>query len=88
MFVKIQTNRAKLRQIIDIFGAQVKGNEFLIAPRPLPKQNFKFYIAFAYVLDGSVNDQLLRTIKNHKIISKERFYEETGKIQYSWNVGV
>ncbi|WP_305908109.1 hypothetical protein Q9L42_012280 [Methylomarinum sp. Ch1-1] len=58
--------------------------ERLIAPRPLPKTSFKYYIGFACVIDGSENEKTLTAIKNHKQIEKSVFEAEVKAIDYFW----
>lgn len=87
MFIRIQTNRAKLKEILLSFGRNAAASEVFIAPRPLPKERFKFYIAFASVEDNSRNHRLLETLKNHKIITKTDFDSEVSTIEYYWKSG-
>ena len=87
MFIRIQTNRAKLKKIISSFGRNAVANESLIAQRPLPKELFKYYVAFASVSEGSKNQKLLQSIKNHKIITNSEYDKEVAAIKYFWNAG-
>ncbi len=87
MFIRIQTNRAKLREVITLFGNHAQPTEYLIAPRPLPKENFKFYVAYASVIEGKSNNKLLESIKNNKAMSKSEFDREVNAIKYSWVAG-
>ena len=87
MFIRIQTNRAKLREVITLFGNYAQPTEFLIAPRPLPKENFKFYVAYASVINGAKNNKLLESIKNNKSMTKSEFNKEVNAIKYSWVAG-
>lgn len=78
MFIRIQTNRAKLKEVIAIFGGNARSTEILIAPRSLPKERFKFYVAYASVVQGS---------KNNKEMTKSEFDHEINAIKYSWVAG-
>lgn len=84
MYLRIQTNRAKLKEVLVLFAQNAIESERLIAPRPLPKSHFKFYIGFAHVIDDSKNMALLTKIKNHKQIEKSTFEEEVEAIEYYW----
>jgi len=87
MFIRIQTNRAKLLEVISLFDRNAVKTEILIAPRPLPKQRFRFYVAFANVIENSENHNLLQAIKNHKQITNTVFDKETSAIKYYWEAG-
>lgn len=86
-FVRVQTNRAKLKEVISSFSVNLSDGESLVAPRPLPKERFKYYIAFAIVNENMKNDLLLKSIKNYKTLSEEDYHNEVKKIPYSWSVG-
>ncbi|MBT4730498.1 hypothetical protein HOB87_00820 [Candidatus Woesearchaeota archaeon] len=87
MFIRIQTNRAKLREVITLFGGNSQTSEFLVALRPLPKERFTFYVAYASVDKESKNNKLLETIKNHKEITELEFNSKVSEIKYSWTAG-
>ncbi len=87
MFIRIQTNRAKLREVIALFDGYSQASEYLVAPRPLPKERFTFYVAYASVNNESKNNKLLETIKNHKEITELEFNNTVIKIKYSWVAG-
>ena len=81
---RLQTNRVKLVEVISTFGKQSINSEILIAPRPLPKTIFKFYVAFVTVEENGHNHSLVTSIKNHKEISKSDFEKEIGDIEHYW----
>lgn len=85
MFIRIQTNRVKLVQVISDFKKNAIETELLIAPRPLPKERFKYYIGFANVISDSKNHKLLESIKNHKYINNDEFNKEIDSIKYYWS---
>ena len=85
--VKIQTNRAKLKSIISEFNYAHKQFEYFIAPRSLPKQIFKFYVAFACVIKDSKADLILRSIKNRREITGQEFMHNLVEIEYYWFAG-
>lgn len=87
MFIRIQTNRAKLKEVITIFGGNTQPTEILIAPRPLPRERFKYYVAYVSVVEGSKNNKLLESIKNNKEMSKPEYDHEINAIKYSWVAG-
>ncbi len=84
IYLRVQTNRAKLKEVLALFQRGVIEGERLIAPRPLPKTSFKYYIGFACVNDGSENEKILTAIKNHKRIDKSVFEAEVKDIDYFW----
>jgi len=83
-YIFIQTSRAKIKQLISSFTSKATNKELFIAPRPLPKQWFLFYTAFARVNDSSKNYLALIKIKNHRIISESDFMKEIDDIPYFW----
>ena len=86
IYLKLQTNRAKIKEIIREFSVDISPGEFFIAPRPLPKENFKFYIGFGRVDEGSKNHKMLMSIKNHSLLNESEYDEQVEKIVYSWKV--
>lgn len=86
VYLKIQTNRAKLKEIIGRFPGEAFDGEVFIAPRPLPKKVFKFYVGYACVHDRSKNHQLLTKLKNHTLMNKETYASAIAEVEYSWRV--
>ncbi len=84
IYLRIQTNRAKIKEIIGQFSKGAIDGEVFIAPRPLPKENFKFYIGFGVVCSGSKNHELLCRVKNHLILSEEEYLALVKDIEFSW----
>ena len=86
VYLKIQTNRAKLKEIIGKFPGGACNGEIFIAPRPLPKEIFKFYVGYACVQDRSTNHQLLTKLKNHSLMDRQSYTSVIAGIKYSWCV--
>jgi hypothetical protein len=86
IYLKIQTNRAKLKEIIGQFSVGITDEETFIAPRPLPRENFKFYVGYACVYDSSKNHKLLSNLKNHSIMDEQSYISTIAEIEYSWRV--
>lgn len=86
IYLKIQTNRAKIKEIIGQFSIDLSDGEVFVAPRPQPRENFKFYFGYACVLDGSKNNQSLLKIKNHTILDEQSYASRIKEIEYSWRV--
>lgn len=84
IYLRVQTNRVKLKEVLASFQHGAIDGERLIAPRPLPKTYFKYYVGYACVIDGSVNEKILTAIKNHKKIEKSVFESEVKSIDYFW----
>ena len=84
VYMRVQTNRTKIREVIDLFSRNVIEGEAFIAPRPLPRENFKFYIGFGKIYSDSKNFELLSKIKNHSAISEEEYLSEVSEIEFSW----
>ena len=74
----------KIKQLLSSFSKNASNAELFIAPRPLPKQNFKFYTAFARVNDKSKNHLDLIKLKKHRIISESEFNTEIKEFEYFW----
>lgn len=86
-FFKIQTNRVKLKKIIGEFTIAHTQGEFFVSPRPLPKQTFKYYVAFACVIDNSKADLSLQSVKNHSPLSGHEFIANLKNTEYYWFAG-
>lgn len=86
-YFKIQTNRVKLKSIVADFGRARLTDECFFAPRPLPKQMFKFYIAFGCVCRGSKADQIVFSVKNSQEISELDFLSIVSESKYYWFAG-
>lgn len=84
IYLRVETNRVKLKEVLASFQHGAIEGERLIAPRPLPKTDFKGYVGFACVIDGSENQKILIAIKNHKQIEKSVFEAEVKAIDYFW----
>jgi hypothetical protein len=82
--MRIQTNRVKIKEIISLFSRDAIEGEIFIAPRPLPRANFKFYIGFAKINHESKNYKLLSKIKNHSVISEEEYLGKVKEIEFFW----
>ena len=80
----IQTNRAKIKELLSSFAVQATKNELFIAPRPLPKERFNYYTAFVRVNLESKNYQDIEKLNNKRIISKNEFTEKISDIDYFW----
>lgn len=87
IFVRIQTNRAKLKNMLDKFSSAHMGKEFFVAPRPLPKQTFKYYVGYAYVEEGSRADLCLQSVKNYSSLSEDEFLDNLKATEYFWFSG-
>lgn len=87
MYIKIQTNRAKLKEILSAFQINFQKTEVFIAPRPQMKKRFKYYVGYASIIKGSSNELLLIKLKNHHFISQSEFENEVQSIQYYWISG-
>ena len=86
LYLKIQTNRAKIKEIIGQFYLDYSDGEVFIAPRPKPREYFKFYFGYACVFDGSKNNQALLKIKNHTILDEQSYEDYIKEIEYLWRV--
>lgn len=84
IYMKIQTNRAKIKDLLSQFSVNHSSNERFIAPRPLPRENFKFYIGYAQVNENSKNHQLLKKVKNHSLLDEVNYQSLVNDIEYSW----
>lgn len=85
--VRIQTNREKLKNILYKFSSAHIGKEFFVAPRPLPKQTFKYYVGYAYVEEGYRADSCLHSVKNYSSLSEDEFLDNLISIEYFWFSG-
>ena len=85
IYLKIQTNRAKLKELLIKFTENLQSDEKFIAPRPLPRRNFRFYLGYASVIENSRNHQLLLKIKNHSTLDNKTYQACIDGIEYSWN---
>lgn len=85
-YLRFQTNRVKIKEIIALFSRQAISDEYLIVPRPLPKTNFRFYVGFSKVESGSENYKMLILMKNHMEISEEEYMRAIESIKYFWEV--
>lgn len=86
LYLKIQTNRAKIKEIIGQFSLDLSDGEVFIAPRPQPREKFRFYVGYACVFDGSKNLQNLLKIKNHTILDEQSYEAHIKEIEYLWRV--
>lgn len=84
VYIKIQTNRAKLKNLLAQFSVNCSSNERFIAPRPLPRENFKFYVGYAQVNENSKNYHLLKKVKNHSLLGEDIYQSLINDIEYSW----
>lgn len=84
IYIKIQTNRAKIKDLLTKFSVNYSSNEKFIAPRPLPRENFKFYVGYAQVNENSKNHQMLAKVKNHSLLDEEIYQCQINDIEYSW----
>lgn len=84
IYMKIQTNRAKIKDLLSQFSVNHASNEKFIAPRPLPRENFKFYIGYTQVKENSKNHQLLKKVKNHSLLDEVEYQSLVNDIEYSW----
>lgn len=84
VFLKIQTNRMKIKEIIVQFSKCALEGEKLIVPRPLPGENFQFYKGYCVVDGSSENNKLLSKLKNYKEITEDEYHSEVGKLEYFW----
>ena len=87
IYLKFQTNRAKLREILALFQNNSVNEEWLIAPRPPLKERFRIYIGFASLENDSKNQHLLKSLKNYQPIHENVFKSEVANIQYFWEAG-
>lgn len=84
IYIRVQTSRMKLKSIINQFSTQAVADETFIAPRPLPREMFKFYIGFGKVFSDSENYKLLSKMKNHSEISKDEYLDTVNEIEFFW----
>ena len=84
IYLKIQTNRAKIKDLLSQFSLNHSLDEILIVPRPLPKQFFTFYVGYTKVIENSKNHQMLIKIKNHSLLGEQEYQSLINDIEYSW----
>ncbi|WP_123637674.1 hypothetical protein [Marinimicrobium koreense] len=73
--------------MLDKFSSMHIEKEFFFAPRPLPKQTFKYYVGYAYVEEGSKADSCLQSVKNYSSLSEDEFLDNLKATEYFWLSG-
>ena len=84
---RLQTNRASLVKLLSKFRISLSKGDYLVAPRPLPKQAAIHYIAYCRVVPGGINEQVVTGYNKWHEITEETFSDQVEKIAYSWKVG-
>ncbi len=84
LYVRVQTNRAKIKEVIGAFSSKALPGEKFVAPRPLPGKIFRFYIGFGAVFSDSDNYKLLSSIKNFTVLSEAEYVSAVSEIKFSW----
>ena len=79
VYLRIQTNRVKIKEVIGQFSKLANDGEAFIAPSPLPRQSFKFYIDFGKVSGNFNSYKLLTSIQNQELDSYGRRVSFCGK---------
>ncbi len=87
LFFKVQSNRVKIKQLLDIFNTQNVKGEKIIAPRPKAKTVVEHYCAFVAVTEGSQCCNIIQKIKNCATLSENDFASEIKNISHSWSAG-
>ncbi len=81
---KIQTNRHTLMKHISFFKNNKVTKESLVAPRPLPKTNQKYYFALVCLMKDSKNYLYFNNLKKYNTLDKNEYEELLNTIEYSW----
>ena len=84
LYIKLQTNRAKIKELLNQFSRNLTLNEKFIVPRPLPRENFRFYFGYAQVKKDSKNYHMIMKIKNHSFLDKIAYNSQINSIEFSW----
>ena len=84
IYMRIQTNRAKIKDILSRFTTCAVDGEAFIAPRPQPREFFKYYYGYGRVSLGSNNYKLLTRLSNHSVIEEEEYSARLAEIEFFW----
>ena len=88
IYARIQTNRMKIKKVLEEFQANYVADELFLAARPLPKKVLEYYYGIARVVEGSHNYECIRSIKNFKLIGADDFEIERSAMNYFWASGI
>lgn len=86
-YYRIQTNRAAIKKLLAGFKSGLVPGEYLIAPRPLPRELFKYHVAFCRVSPGGRNEALVSGFSNHQAIDEQEFSSQVSATPHFWKVG-
>ncbi len=84
-YFRINTNRASIQKLLVEFKSNIEIGEYLISPRPLPKEFQKFYFALVCVMPEGKNIGIVQKFKNCKEISKQDYENEKASFKYFWS---
>ena len=85
-YYKVQSNRQKIKSLIDGFKDNIVKGEALISPRPEAGKSTLYYYAIVCVSQGSPNEEAVLSIKNKKELTKLDFQAEKNTIKFFWEV--
>jgi hypothetical protein len=86
-FFKVQSNRAKIKQLLNLFEDQFVKGEHIVAPRPKAGSIVQNYFAFVSVKESSPCFDAIQKIKNCVSLSENDFKHEVENIVHSWTAG-
>jgi hypothetical protein len=85
-YFRIQTNRNSIKKLLSTFQSNIEYDEYLISPRPLPKEIFTLYTALVCVSPSGKNVQMIQKFKNHKEITVIDYEREKNLIKFFWSI--
>lgn len=87
IFIFIQTNRVKLKEILFQFERCYESGEFMVAPRPLPSTSFKYYFAYGLIAQASKAHSLFSSLSKNRELLEVEFMELVSSTEYFWFAG-
>jgi hypothetical protein len=87
-YFKVKTNRASIKKLLAEFQSSIEIGEYLISPRPLPRELPKFYYALVCVKPEGKNIGIVQKFKNCHEISRQDYENEKSSFKYFWSAEV
>ena len=85
-YFRIKTNRVSIKKLLIEFKSSIEVGEYMISPRPLPRELQKFYFALACVKPEGKNIGIVQKFKNCSEISRQDYENEKASFKYFWSV--
>jgi len=84
-YFRVQTNRASIKKLLSEFQLSIESDEYIISPRPLPREVSEFYYALACVKPDGKNIGIVQKFKNCKEITMQDYEREKASIRFFWS---